>query len=67
MRSLNAALMGLFYWLFVAIMGVSLSSIVLLYTGTSLATTFLVTAAAFGALSIAGYTTRSTCPAGAAS
>ncbi len=58
MRSLNAALMGLFYWLFVAIMGVSLSSVVLLYTGTSLATTFFVTAAAFGALSIAGYTTK---------
>ncbi len=58
MRSLNAAIMGLFYWLFVAVMGVSLSSIVLLYTGTSLASTFLITAAAFGALSIAGYTTK---------
>ena len=58
MRSLNAAMLGLFYWLFVAVMGVSLSSIFLLYTGGSLAMTFFVTAAAFGALSIAGYTTK---------
>jgi len=58
MRSLNVAMLGLFYWLFVAIMGVSLSSIFLLYTGTSLASTFFITAGAFGALSIAGYTTK---------
>ena len=58
MRSMNVAMLALFYWLFVAIMGVSLSSIFLLYTGTSLASTFFITAGAFGALSIAGYTTK---------
>ncbi len=58
MRNLNAAVMGLFYWVFVAVMGVSLSSIFLLYTGGSLASTFFITAAAFGALSLAGYTAK---------
>ncbi len=58
MRTLNVAMMAMFYWLFVAVMGVSLSSIVLLYTGASLATVFFITAGAFGALSLAGYTTK---------
>ena len=58
MRNLNVGLMAMFYWLFVAVMGVSLASIFLMYTGVSLASTFFVTAAAFGALSIAGYTTK---------
>ena len=58
MRNMNVAAMALFYWLFVAVMGVSLASIFLMYTGASLASTFFVTAGAFGALSIAGYTTK---------
>lgn len=58
MRNMNVAALALFYWAFVAIMGVSLSSIFLLYTATSLASTFFITAAAFGALSIYGYTTK---------
>ncbi|MBV1703709.1 MAG: Bax inhibitor-1/YccA family protein [Hyphomicrobiales bacterium] len=43
---------------FAAIMGVSLSSILLVYTGQSVAGAFFQTAAAFGALSLYGYTTR---------
>lgn len=58
MSRMNVAAMALFYWVFVAVMGVSLSSIFLLYTATSLASTFFITAAAFGALSIWGYTTK---------
>ncbi len=58
MRSLNVAAMAMFYWLFVAVMGVSLSSIFLLYAGTSVASVFFITAGAFGALSLAGYTTK---------
>lgn len=58
MRTLNVAMMALFYWIFVAVMGVSLASIFLIYTGGSLASTFFITAGAFGALSIAGYTTK---------
>ena len=46
------------FWSFAAVMGVSLSSIFLVYTGASIAQTFFVTAAAFGALSLYGYTTK---------
>jgi hypothetical protein len=45
------------FLLFAGAMGLSLSSILLLYTGTSVAQAFFITAAAFGALSLYGYTT----------
>lgn len=46
------------YWAFTVVMGLSLSSIFLVYTGTSIATTFFATAAAFAGLSLYGYTTK---------
>ena len=46
------------YWSFAAIMGVSLSTIFVIYTATSIATTFFATAAAFAGLSLYGYTTK---------
>jgi FtsH-binding integral membrane protein len=46
------------FWAFAAIMGVSISSIFLVYTGASITQTFFVTAASFGALSLYGYTTK---------
>jgi uncharacterized protein len=46
------------YWTIVALMGASLGVLVLAYTGAAIAQTFLITAAAFGALSLAGYTTN---------
>ncbi|MEO0791048.1 MAG: Bax inhibitor-1/YccA family protein [Pseudomonadota bacterium] len=46
------------YWLFAAVMGVSLSSIFLVFTGQSIAQVFFVTAAAFAGLSVFGYTTK---------
>lgn len=46
------------FWAYSAIMGVSLSSIFLIYTGGSIVQTFFVTAASFGALSLYGYTTK---------
>lgn len=52
-----SAAQGLF-WAFSAIMGLSLSSIFFTYTGVSIARTFFVTAATFGALSLYGYTTK---------
>lgn len=58
MNDLNAAKAGGFYWFFVGIMGVSLSSIAILYAGASIAQMFLVTAIAFGGLSLVGYTTK---------
>ena len=49
---------SLLYWTVVALIGASLGAVALRYTGQSLASTFLITAAAFGALSLYGYTTR---------
>ncbi|MBB4104003.1 Bax inhibitor-1/YccA family protein [Allorhizobium borbori] len=46
------------FWVYAALMGVSLSSIFLVFTGQSVVQTFFVTAASFGALSLYGYTTR---------
>ena len=46
------------FWLFAAVMGASLSTIFLVYTGASIATTFFATAVAFLSLSIYGYTTK---------
>lgn len=48
----------LLFWAFSALMGISLSSIFLVYTHTSIVRVFFITAAAFGALSLYGYTTK---------
>ncbi|MGZ3272245.1 MAG: Bax inhibitor-1/YccA family protein [Caulobacteraceae bacterium] len=58
MRNPTAKSSGLYYWVIVALIGAGLGFWGLLYTGASIASTFLVTAAAFGALSLAGYTTK---------
>jgi uncharacterized protein len=55
---LKASTAQLLFWLFAAVMGASLSNVLLIYTGTSVARTFFITAAAFGALSLYGYTTK---------
>jgi FtsH-binding integral membrane protein len=46
------------FWAFAGLMGVSLSSIFLQFTGESIARVFFITAASFGALSLYGYTTK---------
>jgi len=46
------------FWIYSALMGLSLSSIFLVFTGQSIVQVFFVTAAAFGALSLWGYTTK---------
>ena len=46
------------FWVYAALMGLSLSSIFMVYTGASIVQTFFVTAASFGALSLYGYTTK---------
>ena len=46
------------FWLFAAVMGLSLSSIFLVFTGQSITQVFFITAAAFGGLSLWGYTTK---------
>jgi uncharacterized protein len=45
------------FWLFAAVMGLSLSTIFLVFTHQSITQVFFVTAAAFGGLSLYGYTT----------
>ena len=46
------------FWIFASLMGLSLSSIFLAYTGTSITRVFFITAGTFGAMSIYGYTTK---------
>ena len=55
---LSVASAQLFFYAYAAMMGLSLSSIFLVCTGASIAQTFLVTAIAFAALSLYGYTTK---------
>ena len=49
---------GMLYWTIVALIGAGMGVLTLVYTGASIASTFLITAAAFGALSLWGYTTK---------
>ncbi len=46
------------FWAFAFLMGLSLSYIFALYTGTSIARSFFITASMFGSMSIYGYTTK---------
>jgi FtsH-binding integral membrane protein len=48
----------LFFYAYAAAMGLSLSFIFAIYTGASIFTTFLATAASFAGLSLYGYTTK---------
>ncbi|MFM9977143.1 MAG: Bax inhibitor-1/YccA family protein [Sphingomonadaceae bacterium] len=56
-RLSTAAAQGVF-WAFAVVMGLSMASIFLVYTGESIAFTFFSTAAAFAGLSLYGYTTK---------
>ncbi|GKY87279.1 Bax inhibitor-1/YccA family protein [Sinisalibacter aestuarii] len=55
---LSAAGAQLYFYVYAAIMGLSLSWIFMAFTGISIAQTFLVTAIAFAGLSLYGYTTK---------
>ena len=55
---ISAGTAQMVFWGFAALIGLSLSSIFAIYTGYSIAQTFLVTAIAFGGLSLYGYTTK---------
>jgi uncharacterized protein len=54
--SLSAA--QITFWLFCLVMGMSLASVFLVFTGESIARVFFITAATFGAVSLYGYTTK---------
>ncbi len=55
---LRPATAQMLFWAFSALMGISLSSIFLIYTHSSIVRVFFITAASFGALSLYGYTTK---------
>jgi len=55
---MSAGTLQAMFWGFAVAMGLSLSTIFLAYTGTSIAQAFFATAAAFGGLSLYGYTTK---------
>jgi FtsH-binding integral membrane protein len=56
--SMSVSAAQISFWVFAGLMGLSLSSVFLIYTGNSITQTFFVTAAAFGGLSLYGYTTK---------
>ncbi|MXN65159.1 BAX inhibitor (BI)-1/YccA family protein [Stappia sp. GBMRC 2046] len=57
-QSMSASTAQTTFWVYAALMGLSLSSIFLVYTGGSIARVFFISAAAFGGLSLYGYTTK---------
>ncbi len=58
MRNPNPRSASALYWLMVTLIGASMSVFVMAFTAVSLTTTFLVTAVAFGGLSLYGYVTK---------
>ena len=57
-HKLSAGACQALFWAFAAVMGLSMASIFVIYTGTSIARVFFITAAAFAGLSLYGYTTK---------
>lgn len=58
MQTMSASSAQAMFWAFCAVMGLSLASVFLVFTGTSIARTFFIAATMFGATSLYGYTTR---------
>jgi FtsH-binding integral membrane protein len=54
----SAMTLTLFFAIYAVLMGMSLSFILLIYTGASVAATFGITSAMFGIMAVAGYTTK---------
>jgi FtsH-binding integral membrane protein len=57
-NQLSASAARTLFFVFAASIGLSFSALLLVFTGTSIARAFFVTAAAFGGLSLYGYTTK---------
>ena len=57
-NKMSAAKAQTVFWIFAALMGISLSSIFVVYTETSITRVFFITAGTFGAMSLYGYTTK---------
>jgi uncharacterized protein len=58
MNRLSTGTLQTLFWAFATAMGLSMSSIFLVYTGTSIAQTFFAVSAGFLGLSLYGYTTK---------
>lgn len=57
-NSLSFATAQALFWVYSAMVGMSLASLFLAYTGTSIARVFFITSSMFGVMSLYGYTTR---------
>src|SRR6476659_1567012 len=55
---MRPAMAQIVFWIYAALVGVSLASIFMVFTHTSIVRVFFITAASFGALSLYGYTTQ---------
>src|SRR5689334_12492437 len=58
MQRMRTSTLQILFWAFAALMGLSMSTLFLAYTGASIAQTFFATAAAYLGLSLYGYTTK---------
>ena len=57
-HNMSVSAAQLTFWAFAAVMGLSMASIFLVFTGASIARVFFITAGMFGAMSLYGYTTK---------
>ena len=57
-RNQSPRMAGIIYWSIVSLIGASLGTVFMFYQNMAIFQTFLVTAAAFGGLSLVGYTTK---------
>ena len=55
---MRASTAQMVFWLFSGVMGLSLASVFLVYTGQSIVTTFFVSSSTFLAMALYGYTTK---------
>ena len=58
LHKMSQATLNILFWAYATVMGLSLSTIFLVFTGESIAVTFFATAGAFAGLSLYGYTTK---------
>ena len=58
LNKMSKSTLNILFWAYATVMGLSLSTIFLVYTGESIAVTFFATAGAFAGLSLFGYTTK---------
>jgi FtsH-binding integral membrane protein len=58
LNRMSTGTLQMLFWAFATVMGLSMSTIFIAYTGVSIAQTFFAVAAGFGGLSLYGYTTK---------